>query len=114
MGPDPPPWEILDLPLDRDIYALVIYIVLCLLNRIGEIHCFGSYSTLGLIFLIVNIGDFRKFCRLSSGSSGVGSGPLPMLKLVRKRWPPQRAASFASHLALLQTNFWIRNCGGLP
>ena len=42
-------------------------------------------------------GDIKVSC--SSGSKGGpgGLGPLPLLKLVKKRWPPSRVASFASH-----------------
>ena len=35
------------------------------------------------------------------GGGPGGPGPLPLLKLVKKRWPPRRAASFASHQAPL-------------
>ena len=34
--------------------------------------------------------------------------PITLLKLVKKKWPPRHATSFASDRALPWTNFWIR------
>ena len=84
-----PLWEILNPFLELDLKITLALLVL--IPKVGNSKQIW-YPTLSLINLI-NINSPL---------------PIPLLKLVKRRWPPHGATIFAGHWATPQTNFWIR------